>query len=562
MRKIRVAAAATTLSLVGAVSSLGTAGAAPAGVGTSEAVTTVLGISLGSGGGLLDLRLLDDIARSTIDSKVNPVSEAFTRLNAVGVKSSVGALAQALPSASFESRTPGGKATDGAPGLKLGDLLPLGLLTGTLDVAKLTSVVDSAGARAGLDGVIGDLSAVGGLLSIKGLTTSLATTAGGGVADTVRGVKVEGIELLDLSSLLSGLGINLVDLLPSQLTGLLGGLNLDVANIGDAAAVQSLINSVQGQITSLLGQVDSLVAPLTGTVINSIVGALPVAGLIPTSTVTDLAAMTNATAQVNALVDSLQGVLAGVLGTVLGTLDGVSLLSVGTSEFGVVTRAADTVGNSLADVTAKLGIVKVAGLSLPGLDLGSTAGQVTSLLDTVNTTLGSVLGAVNPGLTKLVSVSVLDKIRNVSTAGGYTKALAGITGLTASITPPADLAGIVSGITGQRLSGASTGSLLASLGGTVPGLDIAMDTLGTALGTVDALLGGATIKVASLAGSSEFAAASAAAQPAPGARPAVPATGELPRTGGNGVQVAAVGFFFIALGLGFRHWLSMPTLRD
>ncbi|MEO6121743.1 MAG: hypothetical protein ABIW46_07825, partial [Acidimicrobiales bacterium] len=178
---------------------------------------------------------------------------------------------------------------------------------------------------------------------------------------------------------------------------------------------------------------------------------------------------------------------------------------------------------------------------------------------TVNSTLGSLLGGLNPGLADLVTVSVLDQIRNVSTVNGYTRSVASITGLTASIKPPVDLAAIVGEITGQRLSGASTGSLLGSLGAPVPGLDVAMGAVGTALGAVDALLGGATIKVASLAGTSEFAAAaSSVAQ----AVPAPSATGELPRTGGNGLQIAAVGVFLIALGLGFRHWLEVPVRRD
>lgn len=555
MRKTRVAAAAMTLSLLGATTSLGGVGAAaaaPAGVGTSAASTTVLGLDLGREGGLLGLKLLDDVARSTIDSKVAPVAEAFAKLDVVGLASSVGALNQALPATSFETRTPGGAARVDAPGVDLGGLLPLGLLSGTLDLAKLTSAVDGAGARAGLDGALGDIRAVGGLLSVKGLTTSLASTAGSGLSETVRGVKLDGLDLLDLSALLAGLGIDLADLLPGQLTGLLGGLGLSVPGLGDATAVQALIDSLQAQITSLAGQVGAVLTPLTGGAIDALLGTLPVAGLVPTSTVTSLASITDATAQVNALVDELQGVLAGVLSTVLGTLDGVSLLSVGPSQFGVATTAADTPANSSADVTGVLGAVKIAGLSLPGLDLGSTAAQVTGLLDTVNTTLGAVLGTVDPGLADLVKVSVLDQVRNVTTANGYTRSEAGITGLTAAITPPAGLAGIVSGLAGQRTAGTSAGSLIGSLGGTVPVLDTAMGVLGGVLGGVDALLGGATLKVASLQGSSEFTVAQTA-----GGTPT--AAVELPRTGGNGIQIAAIGAFLIALGLGFRRWLEVAA---
>jgi len=560
MRKIRVAAAATTLSLVGAVSSLGAAGAAPSGVGTSEASTTVLGIALGDGK-LLNLRLLGDLARSTTDAKVNPVSEAFATLSALDVGSSVAALNKSVPETPFETRSPGGKASDGIPGTNLGSALPLGVLSGVLDVANLTSLVDANGATSALNSAVGDISAVGGLLSLKGLTSNLTTSSKAEASAGTRSVKLESANVLDLGAVLNGLGIDLLDLAPRQLTGLLGGLDLDVANLGDAAAVDALVDSLQGQITGLLATVTSITTPLTGTAINTVVGSLPIGGLIPVATVTDLAGMTDPAAQVNALVDELQNVLGDVLSSVLGTLDTASLLSLGASEFGVVTKASDTVAGSVADVTGRLGALSVGGLSIPGLDVGATAAQVTGLLNTVNGAIGSVLGAVDPGLSGLVKVKALDKDASVTTEAGYTKSKASVTGLTASILPPSNLLGIVTGIANQAGAGTSAGSLIpASSRSALPVLDGAMGGLGGVLGVVDALTGGLTVTVGQLLGTSEFTATAVPGTPNNPAAPVASPTGDLPRTGQNGLQLAAIGALFVALGLGFRYWMSMPSL--
>ena len=93
----------------------------------------------------------------------------------------------------------------------------------------------------------------------------------------------------------------------------------------------------------------------------------------------------------------------------LGLLDGVSLLKVDGIEIGTTTKATDTVAGSVADIVAKIGAIKVGGLALPGLDLGATLAQVNGVLDTVNGTLGSVLGAISPDLANLVKVNLFAK---------------------------------------------------------------------------------------------------------------------------------------------------------
>ena len=106
MRSTRLAAAATTLALVGAATSIGPAGAATSGVGTGRADTTVLGVQLGDGS-LLSAGLLTDDARSTTDAAVATPSQAYSKITGLTLGSSVSALNLGAIG-SFESRTPGG----------------------------------------------------------------------------------------------------------------------------------------------------------------------------------------------------------------------------------------------------------------------------------------------------------------------------------------------------------------------------------------------------------------------------------------------------------------------
>src|SRR5687767_1265496 len=89
MRFVRVAAAATSLLVIGAASSLGSAGAATTGVGTSTVSTSILHASLGDAGSLLDVRLLGDEAQSTLDSKTAAAPTAFSKLTALKATSTV-----------------------------------------------------------------------------------------------------------------------------------------------------------------------------------------------------------------------------------------------------------------------------------------------------------------------------------------------------------------------------------------------------------------------------------------------------------------------------------------
>src|SRR5204863_1263701 len=102
-------------------------------------------------------------------------------------------------------------------------------------------------------------------------------------------------------------------------------------------------------------------------------------------------------------------------------------LQVNGIDVGVSTKAAPTVADSAADVTAKVGSVTVAGITLPGVDLLSAATTVSTLVNNVNTKLQSVLGTISPDLANLVKVSVLDQTKSVTADGAYNRSRAGIT---------------------------------------------------------------------------------------------------------------------------------------
>ncbi|HVT77605.1 MAG TPA: hypothetical protein VHD87_11300, partial [Acidimicrobiales bacterium] len=195
-----MAATATALSLAGAATLVSPAHAATPGVGTSAASSSLLNVALGSNGSLLNLKVLADDARSTIDPSV-AAPEAFSRLNALSITSSV--LPAPLNNISLpvvESRTPGGQPSVAGPGLNLSSIggvsLPVSILGGVLQPASLTSSLDGGVAKSGLTSSLGNLTLVGGLIKAAGLESTLGTTAATSDADGSRSIKAGTINVL------------------------------------------------------------------------------------------------------------------------------------------------------------------------------------------------------------------------------------------------------------------------------------------------------------------------------------------------------------------------------
>ncbi len=530
MRIARMAAAATAISLVGAATLVSPANAGTPGVGTSATSSSILDVALGTGGSLLNLKVLADEARSTIDPSIAS-PEAFSKLNALSLTSSV--LPAPLNNISLpvvESRTPGGSGAVAGPSFNLaqptaGLNVPLALLGGAITPANLTSAVDANGARSALTSALGNISLVGGLISAAGAESVLGTNAKSASADGSRTIKVGAINVLDLGSLLNGLGIPLTSLPVPVVSDILATLGVPVAGVPTSLTLDGFVAELNTTIDSLQAQLDAATQASSSTV-NQVLAPVTVGVLgglgLPVPAVGDVIAT------VNGVIDQVQALLSGVLTTALSALDGLTLLRAEGIEVGTITKAGDTVAGSAADIVAKIGALKVGGLTIPGLDLGATLDQVNGVLNTVNGTISDVLGTISPDLANIVKVNLFAKDANtgVTSGGGYVKSLAGVSALTAKITPPLNLDGLVGGLLGGT---GGIGSVITGLGGNLPVLSTLMPTLtGLLNGVTSVLGGGATIKLASISSGASF------------TTPVAATNGTLPRTGGS-AQMALLG---------------------
>jgi len=581
---VRATAAASAFFVATAFSGVGAATAAETrGVGTSTAASSLLSLDLGKGGSLLNLDVLLDSALSTIDSLVS-TPNALTKLSPLSLTSTVlpalNGITGTLPS--FQSQTPGGQPevkgsaldlSQGGGGSLLGALGGVGgLLGGQLVPTSLTSALDDKGARSTLDAALANLSVLNGIVSIKSVSNLLGTSAASPAATGDRSLKIDAISFLNLGDLLSGLGLDLGNLPLTILNDLLKSLNL-LGGLPLAGAPDLL--SAVGNLT---GVIDGLLQTLTGStgIVTQLVNQVPVVsgllGTLPTQlpvlggtgNLTSLISTNSLlTGTVGNLLTTLQGTLQGLLGGALNLLGNLPLLKLDGADVKVATRAGRTLDDSVATAVANLGSLSVLGIQLPGLDLAA----VGNLVNAVTSTLSGVLSLIDPGLAKLIDLKVLAKSTDVSTAGGYNKAVARFDVLSLDINPPTGLLGIVGGL----LNAGKTSSPLGLLGGAgvaqpaaaLPLIGGNMGLLNGLLnptGLVGALLEGLSLKVGSMVSTSELA-ATTVADPAPVLpAPPVATVTELPRTGSDTGAFAALAAVLAALSLGVRRWTRRPTM--
>jgi hypothetical protein len=277
-----------------------------------------------------------------------------------------------------------------------------------------------------------------------------------------------------------------------------------------------------------------LTDPLIAPILAAITAAIP--GGIPVSVTT---------------VQDLSDLLTGAFTNAINTLGSSSLLKVDGLIAGLSTKAADTVANSAANIEASIGSVKIGNLpAIPGVNLASTAAQVTALVNSVQTQVNGVLGTV--GLGNLVSVKVLEQAKNVASDKGYVTSLANLTGLHVGIAP------LTAGGTAQAVTD-TVGTILGA--GNVPALSAAMATLNGALGTgVNSLAQGAAVDVLAVGASSAFAVPATATPTANPAAP-TPSSGTLAVTGGGTQMLGLIGLFLLAAVAGLR-WLRRPVTTN
>lgn len=572
IKRLLGAAAAATIAAIAPLSATIASAEEVQGVGTGSVSATVLQVDVGENGSILSVRVLGDDGSSTTDP-ANGTPSSSTSLTPLTITSAtVNELNVTSPSVSTSSDGPEDAKTVSP------DLPDLPAFSGEV-TATLSSIVDGVGARSGLDATLENLSVAGGLLSVPSATVALATNAAGAEATSTRSISIPSIEVLNLGAVLEGAGLSLADLPVQTLLDLLAGLDVAIPDLADPAgavttvngaidAVQDLSGTITTEICATVdGALGSLggiaganaVGDTAGEIVDTVTGGgVPAAGGIVTPPALPISVPLRAQAlpiscedgvgTVNDLIDQLQGLLGDTLGAVAGILDNVALLSASGIEIGLTADAKSTVDASVAEVTGTIGSVKVGNLTLPalsGLDLTAATDVLNLAGDTVSATVGDVLGIVNTQLAGMIDVDVMAIDEIVAADGGYSKATAAVTALTATITPP-DLLSATADL------GDTLGAVLGEVGTAVPPLAPVMGELSATLGGLDILTAPSTITVGRLSSASAFRPVSAQV----GTTAAPTPTGELPRTGTNAAVPAMAAVLIAGAALGIRKFLS------
>ncbi|HLF40250.1 MAG TPA: LPXTG cell wall anchor domain-containing protein [Acidimicrobiia bacterium] len=572
-----------------------TAGGATAatGRGTANSSITLLDVKLGD---VQQIKVLTNDSQGTLDAARLGLAgnRAFGQLVAVDA---IGALNLALPNPAFRAEAPGTSNASLNPipvsfppaAVNASTGLPVGagtLASGSIDPVKIDAFLDSAGARSAVGTDIPNLSVLQGLLSVNNVkVASLSSDASPNSSKADTGVVTVGdVSVLDLDAFLGGLGLSLDDLGLGAVTGLIDGLGLPVSTgslgLGDlnGAGVSEILGTVfdltnainvvvpsavdcaaLSGVTSLLPDVDSLLG--TGGLLDGL--GLPVLGGSVTGLLSGCnagnldATKTSILGQLQSTLTGLAPTADGVLDSVFSTLSGAPLLQVSGIELSALAHAAETLAGSSATTSAKLGTLKVGGLSLGTLDLDATAAQIAERVNSVESTLNSVTSVL--GLSNLIDVGILERTSSTKTEGSYTVAQAGVNVLRVSINPPAALSSVLNtaGVLTNPLSG-----IMGAIGTTLPTAGLADNTLASAFGLTTLLSRPTTVVLGAILAQGDFTTA-APASVTGGGPVSPPVSGELPRTGSNnGAWMAALAALSLAGAFGITRSLRKAQPVD
>lgn len=523
--------------------------AATPGVGSTTGTLTVLAVDAGD---LVKVGLLTDRGDATTDPAVGTPSAAAA-LSALRVASTTLGIDEELPLLQVSSTGDEQRASQELTAI------PANLvLGGQLLPVDLRALVGPNGAASTVGAGVADLDVLSGVLGLTSTGLSLGANSLTESADGSRSLSVDGLTVLDLGALLAGLGIPLEDLPLDTILGLVDGLGLlpQLATAIEAldlpvplgavtpesvAALVDQIAAVPATVTSLQG---GAVCDATSPVVDTIGGLVGQ----PAGTVCETLAPTldtiTTTLDVQAVVD---GLLGKTLDTILGILDGQTLVSLDGLDVGVTTKATDSLDTSVADVTATLGGLRVGALELGALDLMGTVEQVTAVVGQVQSTLGGVLGQIDPSLTDLVTIRLLEEATSVGQTDAGILSTATFTGLGVDLAP-VDLTALVGSLAAQTSIGDQLTALGVPLDAPLP-ISTLNDQLSAAAGSpVSVLASGASVSVASLSQQSAFVLGGATATPTPASSP------QLPTTGSNDTVWLLAAVLAVACAFGVRRF--------
>lgn len=559
MRKRTIATRMVATALAASVATLAlTASASNAeakpGVGSGTVSTNVLDAALGD---LLGLRLLEDVAGSTTDPKLGQVgaSSVFRQLK---LSSTIGALNKVV--GEHKVSAPQGP---GEVNTSLLDFNSLGLgaiVNGALQPLNLKAL-HTPSASTSSSARITDLGLLGGLASLGVLNATDKTGSGTAASEAARAMTLDALSLLDLGKLLQGLGLDLLNLPLSIVSGLLTSFGVPI-DLQGATSLTGLVTSLQTSIDTLLTTLENQVTTVTTPVLT----ALGNLGLpIPLQPVLNTA--------IDTVLTTLQNTLNTLISTVIDLLENATLLKVNALDINTQAKATSTVAGSTATATGKLGGIQIGNLNLPGLDLLAVTSAVNALLAQITNALGGLLAPL--GLSDLLSVKLFDKQTGVTESAGVVKALSSITALVVNVGVPS--AGLL-GSLNQPASG--IGSLLSrtnakmaahrsvSAAGSVQAAAAAPAVLAAApnplaglLGVTSVLSKGLSLRVGTVQSQSLHAIPATPGTPNAPLTPAAPGTpssvtttpGTLPRTGGEQTALALLAMGLGAAALGARR---------
>jgi hypothetical protein len=351
-------------------------------------------------------------------------------------------------------------STSGTTNLGTGTKSIAGLASLNITSAKIATNVASSKINSAVDFVIGNVNALSGLVNIG--TTNSATDSIVGTQSSVvsRDVSIGNVSVLDLRSFLDQLGVDPLAMacaaiedtgatlgvdtsaacsaLSSVTTAIgVGGTSVDatetvigvletvlavpcgLAPAGTCDTALAQINSLQSDIDAfqadpssacatlgtaledISGQVTTILATLNG--LSG--GALPDISALLAPVTSQLGSINTATSTLDSVCNTLLGIVDSLLDTSLLSLDLVK-----------VTMDLAAKVNPAAAATGSIGALKVGNLTVVDAnDLIALGGQLNSAIDTVESTLGTVMDATGLGL----ATPVLDLLK-VTTSKGKT----------------------------------------------------------------------------------------------------------------------------------------------
>ena len=548
------------VALAGTGAPVEAATSTPAGVGTTQVTSKLVDLNIAAG--LLDVSVFTDQGTANTDSKagqtlakntLTPLSLTSNKVDLSAINSSLSAVTSPETAESPGTSPSVSKSLLNFPADPSSPTAKV--ISGAVNSVNLTTKLDAiAGATSGLTAALTNLKVLSGIAGIDTLTNNDALVAAPTAASAARQFKIGKIPILNLGALLQGLGIDPSKLPVSAATSLVDKLKLSVPSLGGSnTTLTNATNTLLG-LMGLKTQADgassssstiTVPAPLTQA-INSLDSK---ANLSPSGqdvTAGNLQGIL-ATVQSNLNASSFTDLLSTLLSQSLDSLLKTPLLEVDTGALQVVTKAAATVADSAADVTAGIPILKVLGMNVPGID-------------TLISTLQGVLTTINQNLAGLLSVTLLAKDRNITQANGYTDATAQASEFKLTIDPSkvglAAIKASLPAVTDGLPTGGSIDLGKTAVGTLAPSLQLPANPFANLVSakilSTDAplALGATTLALGQVNSESKY-----TLVPATPTAPAQP-TSTLPHTGREMGPWAAMAAVLLVLSLGARRWLG------